>query len=84
VRSLLGELHVVLSVEDTGPGVGADKLDKIFEPDYTTKPDGSGLGLAIVCRIVAQHGGALVVEPGDTRGIRMHVHLPLSRPDGMA
>jgi nitrogen fixation/metabolism regulation signal transduction histidine kinase len=84
VRSLLGEPHVVVTVEDTGPGVDADKLDQIFEPDYTTKPDGSGLGLAIVCRIVAQHGGALVVEPGHTRGIRMHVHLPLSRPDGMA
>lgn len=75
-RSLLNEPHVVVTVEDEGPGVSRAMLDKMFMPDYTTKPDGSGLGLAIVCRIVAQHGGALIVQRLESRGVMMHVHLP--------
>lgn len=81
VRSLLVQPHAVVSVEDDGPGLAADALDQIFMPDYSTKPTGSGLGLAIVCRIVAQHGGALVVERRPERGVRMNVHLPLHSKD---
>ncbi len=75
-RGLLQEEHVVVGVADTGPGIPKEALDRIFEPDYTTKREGSGLGLAVVCRIIAQNAGALVVKPGDERGVEMQVHLP--------
>jgi nitrogen fixation/metabolism regulation signal transduction histidine kinase len=82
VRGLLTERHVVFTVEDNGPGIVSEALDKVFMPDYSTKATGTGLGLAITCRIIAQHGGALVVERVMERGgqgVRMHVHLPISR-----
>ncbi len=80
-RSILQERHVVVAVADTGPGIPAPALDRIFEPDYTTKREGSGLGLALVCRIIAQHSGALIVRPGTERGVEMQVHLPIQQPD---
>jgi two-component system, NtrC family, sensor histidine kinase HydH len=54
-------------VRDTGPGIPADKLRQVFEPFYSTKPGGTGLGLPIAQRIVAEHGGRLVIEskPGE-------------------
>lgn len=76
-RSLLAEPHVVVTVEDWGPGLPAESLDAIFMPNYTTKASGTGLGLAIVCRIIAQHNGAIVVERGEPTGTRLHVHLPI-------
>src|SRR5262249_60477451 len=57
----------VLRIEDTGPGVPVDELDRIFEPFFRgVQPggDGSGLGLSIVKRIVDRLGGALAA--GDT------------------
>src|SRR6185436_2599929 len=47
---------VVLTVADTGGGIAEEKINRIFEPFYTTKKKGSGLGLMIVQRIVREHG----------------------------
>jgi hypothetical protein len=57
VRSLAGEGHVVVEIEDTGPGIPSDLRAQIFKPFFTTKREGNGLGLAISARIVAEHGG---------------------------
>ena len=51
--------QVVLSVEDSGPGVASDALGQLFEPFNTTKSDGMGLGLAICRNLVRAHGGEL-------------------------
>ena len=68
--------RVVISVEDSGQGVEAALRDRIFEPFFTTKAKGSGLGLSIVHAIVAQHQGAITVEPGEAGGARFVLRLP--------
>jgi signal transduction histidine kinase len=53
----------LVAVADTGVGMTAEQREHIFDPFFTTKETGSGLGLYIAHRIVAEHGGAIVVEP---------------------
>jgi len=50
---------VLVAVQDSGPGVGADSFDDLFTAFYTTKPDGMGMGLSICRSIVEAHGGRL-------------------------
>jgi signal transduction histidine kinase len=65
----------VLSVEDTGPGVPSDMMDKIFNPFFTTKDDGTGLGLAIVHRIVEAHDGTIIVKNTPDGGARFEIRI---------
>jgi signal transduction histidine kinase len=69
--------RVALIVEDTGAGISADKLDRIFDLYYTTKPQGSGIGLSIVYRIVQLHGGEIEVQSTEGRGAAFRLLLPL-------
>ena len=69
--------RVALIVEDTGSGIPADKLDRIFDLYYTTKPQGSGIGLSIVYRIVQLHGGEIEVQSTEGRGTAFRLLLPL-------
>jgi len=62
---------------DTGPGIDAETLGRIFEPFYTTKPDGTGLGLAITRKIIESHGGTLLVESETGHGTTVIVRLPM-------
>jgi PAS domain S-box-containing protein len=55
--------HVVISVQDSGPGIDPQNLDHLFEAFYTTKPQGLGMGLAISRSIIEAHGGRLWVIP---------------------
>jgi signal transduction histidine kinase len=65
----------ILSVEDTGPGVPSDMMDKIFNPFFTTKDDGTGLGLAIVHRIVEAHDGTIIVKNIPAGGARFEIRI---------
>lgn len=70
---------VVVSVEDTGPGVAPTFRSRLFEPFATTKPPGSGtgLGLAISYQIIADHGGRMYLDDRFERGARFVVELPV-------
>ena len=70
--------YVKLTVQDQGHGIPPDKLDRIFDPYFTTKEFGSGLGLAITYSIVHAHGGAITVESQPGQGARFTILLPAS------
>lgn len=82
-----GKFNIV-TVDDNGPGIRAEKIDRIFERFYTDRPAGeafgqnSGLGLSISRQIVEAHGGTLTAEnipgtkPGEIKGARFVVTLP--------
>jgi signal transduction histidine kinase len=63
-------------VQDTGPGIPADIVDKIFQPFFTTKATGTGLGLAVVRRIVEGHGGSIELGTSSA-GAEFRLKLPL-------
>jgi signal transduction histidine kinase len=71
--------NVCLVVEDTGPGMNKEVLDKIFVPFFTTKDvgQGTGLGLPVVHGIVTAHGGSINVESNVGRGTRFEIRLPI-------
>lgn len=73
---------VFVSVADTGPGIPAEALPKVFDPFYSTRDDGTGLGLTIVHRIIDQHGGRIDVESSPGTGTRFTVAVPASRSGG--
>ncbi len=75
-RSSDSELAVI-HVIDTGPGIVAEDIKKIFTPYFTTKPAGSGLGLPISRRIVEEHGGRLEVHSEVGRGTDFVILLPI-------
>ncbi|HWI40896.1 MAG TPA: ATP-binding protein, partial [Verrucomicrobiae bacterium] len=68
--------RVSFSVSDSGSGVPADRLERIFDVFYTTKRQGTGLGLYITRRIVEFHGGTVAVSNGDAGGAVFTVSLP--------
>lgn len=68
---------IEIEVQDTGVGIPAGELEKITLPFYSTKPSGTGLGLPLVTRVVAAHGGALLVESEPGKGTRVRVRLPV-------
>ncbi len=68
--------QVQLQVRDTGSGIPAERLERIFEPLYTTKPGGTGLGLYIVQEIVTAHGGQITVQSIEGQGTTFRITLP--------
>ncbi|MBV8890037.1 MAG: hypothetical protein JO305_10255 [Alphaproteobacteria bacterium] len=64
-------------IEDSGPGIPAENLARIFEPLFSTKSFGTGLGLATVKQIVMQHEGDIAIDSEPGKGTRVTVRLPL-------
>ena len=69
--------EVQLRVRDSGPGIPAEHVGRIFEPLYTTKPGGTGLGLYIVQEILSAHGGQVTVESVEGLGATFTFRFPL-------
>jgi len=68
---------IVISFEDSGAGIPAGDLKRIFQPFFTTKHRGSGLGLPIVKQILDAHGGRIELVSGVSRGTAATVYLPV-------
>jgi len=73
-----GGRMVEITVADHGAGLTIDKLEKIFQPFYTTKHDGLGLGLSISRSIIEAHGGRLWADNNPDRGATFYFTLPVS------
>lgn len=78
IRTLRGVLDAEVEVEDTGPGITPEGLDRLFEPFYTTKDTGMGMGLPISQTIVEDHGGRIWADSTRAHGTRFHVVLPIA------
>jgi signal transduction histidine kinase len=76
IRTDLDDTHVIIRFVDTGCGMSAENLSRVFEPYFTTKPVGTGLGLLIVRRIVREHGGELSIESSEGKGLTLTIRLP--------
>gem|GEM_PF-672351 len=70
-----------LTVTDTGPGIAAELIERVWKPFFTTKPvgEGTGLGLAICRNLVEAHGGAITLASSPGTGTRISVTLPASQ-----
>jgi two-component system, sporulation sensor kinase E len=76
IRTDLDDTRVLVRFVDTGSGMSAANLSRVFEPYFTTKPSGTGLGLLIVRRIVREHGGELSIESSQGKGLTLTIRLP--------
>jgi nitrogen fixation/metabolism regulation signal transduction histidine kinase len=77
IRTDRDENHVSITFQDTGGGIPAENMSKVFDPYFTTKESGSGLGLLIVRRIVREHGGEIDIVNNQGRGLELTIRLPV-------
>jgi PAS domain S-box-containing protein len=70
--------YLKISIRDSGHGIAADKIERIFDPYFTTKEagEGTGLGLAVVRGIIKAHDGVITVESSLDKGALFEVYLP--------
>ena len=72
------ETQVRIVLRDTGPGIGTEALERIYDLDFSTKQGGSGIGLYVARALVELHGGEIRVESAAGRGTDVLVSLPLA------
>jgi signal transduction histidine kinase len=80
IRSATAGGGVVAEVSDTGSGIAADQLERIFDAFYTTKTYGTGIGLPLCRSIIEGHGGQLWVTSTVGQGTKFHLKLPGPQP----
>lgn len=68
---------VEIWISDTGPGIAREKLQRIFDPFFSTKKKGTGLGLAITAKIIEAHRGEISVESEKGKGATFRIFLPV-------
>ena len=74
--------RVRVEITDTGRGIAAEDIAKIFEPYYSTKETGTGLGLAIVKKAIDDHGGSISVSSKQGSGTTFTIILPTEQEGG--
>jgi signal transduction histidine kinase len=76
VRTVMQDGRPLIVVEDDGPGIPPEDLERVFEPLYSNKSYGTGLGLSIVRRIMEGHGGHVQIESTVGEGTTVTLSLP--------
>jgi signal transduction histidine kinase len=71
--------YLLVSITDTGCGMTAEEIEKIFSPEYTTKEKGLGLGIPLATEIVRGHGGDVRVISRRGAGTTFEIILPLEK-----
>lgn len=86
IGAQLEDDSVLISIEDSGPGIPPQHLAHVFEPFFTTRVvgQGTGLGLAICHAIIQQHGGQIWVKSQPERGATFYIRLPYTEPAVLA
>jgi C4-dicarboxylate-specific signal transduction histidine kinase len=87
IRTRVEGDQAIVEVQDTGPGITADRILHLFHPFFTTKEGGMGMGLAISQTIVENHDGRIWAESEPGQGSTFYVSLPLAQaaaPDATA
>ena len=69
--------YAQIQISDTGSGIEPDKLNKIFDAYYSSRPQGSGLGLPTAKRIIEAHNGTISVDSEPEKGTLFTIKLPL-------
>ena len=69
--------HILITVQDSGPGIDPKDIERIFERFFTTKAQGMGMGLAICRSIIGAHHGRIFAEAGAGHGARFRISLPI-------
>jgi signal transduction histidine kinase len=82
INALPADGAVAISVRDTGVGMDADALRRVFEPYFSTKATGTGLGLTIARRNVELSGGTIAVESEKGRGTTVTIRLAADSAPG--
>ena len=77
-----GGEFIRVAIEDNGPGMGKDVLEKVFDPFFTTKAKGTGLGLSVCKQIVAMHEGDIEIKSEPGRGSSVIVRLRVKEKTG--
>ena len=72
-----GKKYIVVSIADTGCGMTAEEIERIFNPEYTTKEKGLGLGIPLASEIIRGHGGDIRVISREGEGTTFKVVLPV-------
>ena len=76
VRTNKSSQEATIVISDTGEGIAGEKLDKIFDAYYSSRPGGSGLGLPIAKKIITAHNGSIAVESELGKGTSFTITLP--------
>jgi two-component system, NtrC family, sensor kinase len=73
------DTDVIITIDDSGPGIAGDMTELIFEPFFTTKKagEGTGLGLAVARSIIGDHGGTITAGSAESGGARFTITIPL-------
>ena len=80
IRTARRKEDAVIQISDTGSGIAPDKLGKIFDVYYSSRPQGSGLGLPTAQKIVEAHKGTISVDSELGKGTSFTIELPLWKP----
>jgi len=78
IRTEQQKTQAVINISDTGCGIASDKLPRIFDAYYSSKPRGSGLGLPTAKKIITAHNGSIAVQSEPGKGTSFTITLPLS------